>query len=174
MNTQIQNEFKKPVRRQKWAAKLKDDALKTEIACDIVVKGVGAVVRSLYERFPKCQRRGGDPKLDRETDETDIRNVIRNCNPHNRRFNRDKFGDAVREEFFKILDIALVKTMPEIAQTIIWFQETNKLASQINTAENLNLLQRARIHKLYLEFYAKYVNIFKFFPHQPDSEEEEG
>ena len=173
MNTQIQNEFKKPVRRQKWAAKLKNDALKTEIARDIVVKGVSAVVHSLYARFPKCQRRGGDPKLDRETDETDIRNVIRNCNPHNRRFNRDKFGEAVREEFFKMLDIALVKTMPDIAQTINWFQESNKLASQINTAENLNLLQRAQIHKLYLEFYAKHVNIFKFFRHQPDSGEEE-
>ena len=35
MNTQIQNEFKKPMRRQKWATKLKDDALKTEIARDI-------------------------------------------------------------------------------------------------------------------------------------------
>ena len=34
MQIQIQDEFKKPMRRQKWATKLKDDALKTEIARD--------------------------------------------------------------------------------------------------------------------------------------------
>ena len=163
---------KKTVRRQKWATKLNNDDLKTEIACDIAVNGVGAVVNSLYERFPKCQRRGGDPESDRAADETDIRNAIRSCNPHNRRFNREKFGEAVRDEFFKMLDIALVETMPQIAQTINWFQEANQLASQINTVENLNLLQRARIHKLFLEFYAKNLNIFTYFSDQSDSEEE--
>ena len=45
MNTQIQNEFKKPMRRQNWATKLKNDAIKTEIACDIVVDGVAKVVK---------------------------------------------------------------------------------------------------------------------------------
>ena len=163
---------KKTVRRQKWATKLNNDDLKTEIARDIAVNGVGAVVNSIYERFPKCQRRGGVPESDRTADETDIRNTIRNCNPHNRRFNREKFGEAVREEFFKMLDIALVETMPNIVQTINWFQETNKLASEVNAVENLNLLQRARIHKLVLEFYAKHLNIFTYFSNQSDSEEE--
>ena len=163
---------KKTVRRQKWATKLKNDDLKTEIARDIAVNGVGAVVNSIYERFPKCQRRGGDPESDRTADETDIRNAIRNCNPHNRRFNRENFGEAVREECFKMLDIALVETMPNIVQTIKWFQETNELASGVNTVENLNLLQRARIHKLNLEFYAKHLEIFTYFSNQSDSEEE--
>lgn len=168
----MQEKLTKTVRRQKWATKLKDDDLKTEIARDIVVHGVGDVVNSLYERFPKCQRRGGDPKSDKAADETDIRNAIRNCNPQNRRFKREKFGDAVREEFFKMLDIALVQTMPQIAQTINWFQETNQLASQVNTTEKLNLHDRARIHKLFLEFYAKHLDIFTYFPNQPNPEEE--
>ena len=172
MNTQIQNEFKKPMRRQNWATKLKDDALKTEIACDIVVDGVAKVVSSLYERFPKCQRHDSDPKSDRAADETDIRNAIRSCNPRNRRFHGEKFGEVVREEFFKMLDVALVRSMPGIVKTINWFQETNQLASQINGTEQLNLLHRARIHKLFLEFYAKHLNIFTDIPHQPDSEEE--
>lgn len=163
---------KKTVRRQKWATKLNNDDLKTEIARDIVVIGVGAAVNSLYERFPKCQRHEGDPESDRTADETDIRNAIRNCNPHNRRFNREKFGEAVRDEFFKMLDIALVETMPQIAQTINWFQEANQLASQINTSEQLNLLHRARVHKLFLEFYAKHLNIFTYFSNQSDFEEE--
>ncbi len=168
----MQDKLKKTVRRHKWATKLKNDDLKTEIACDIAVNGVGAVVNSLYARFPKCQRHEGDPESDRTADETDIRNAIRNCNPHNRRFNRDKFGEAVREEFSKMLDIALAETMPQIVQTINWFQETNQLASQIKTPEQLNLLHRARVHKLFLEFYAKHLDIFKYFPHQPDSEED--
>ena len=168
----MQEQLKKAVRRHKWATKLKDDALKTEIACDIAVNGVGAVVNSLYARFPKCQRHEGDPESDRAADETDIRNAIRSCNPRNRRFNRDKFGEAVRKEFFKMLDVALVHSMPEIVQTINWFQETNQLASQINATEQLNLLHRARIHKLFLEFYAKHLNIFTDIPHQPDSEED--
>lgn len=172
MEKQIQNEFKKPVRRQKWTTKLKDDALKTEIACDIVVNGVTQVVRELYQRFPKCQRHGSDPKSDIAADETDIRNAIRSCNPHNRRFNREKYGEAVREELSKSLDIALVETMPEIVQTLKWFKEANQLASQINTSEQLNLQHRARIHKLYLEFYAKHLNIFTYFPNHADSEEE--
>ncbi len=172
MNTQIQNEFKKPMRRQNWATKLKDDALKTEVACDIVVDGVAKVVSSLYERFPKCQRHDSDPKSDRAADETDIRNAIRSCNPRNRRFHGEKFGEVVREEFFKMLDVALVRSMPEIVKTINWFQETNQLASQINGTEQLNLLHRARIHKLFLEFYAKHLNIFTDIPHQPYSEEE--
>ena len=172
MNTQIQNEFKKPMRRQNWATKLKNDAIKTEIACDIVVDGVAKVVSSLYERFPKCQRHDSDPKSDRAADETDIRNAIRSCNPRNRRFHGEKFGEVVREEFFKMLDVALVRSMPGIVKTINWFQETNQLASQINGTEQLNLLHRARIHKLFLEFYAKHLNIFTDIPHQPDSEEE--
>ncbi len=168
----MHDKLKKTVRRYKWATKLKDDALKTEIACDIVATGVGAVVNSLYERFPKCQRHEGDPESDRTADETDIRNAIRNCNPHNRRFNREKFGDAIREEFSKMLDIALAQTMPQIVQTINWFQEANQLASQINTSEQLNLLHRARVHKLFLEFYAKNLNIFTYFSNQPDPEED--
>ncbi len=35
MQIQIQDEFKKPMRRQKWSTKLNDDALKTEITRDI-------------------------------------------------------------------------------------------------------------------------------------------
>ena len=35
MQIQIQDEFKKPMRRHKWATKLQDDAFKTEIAHDI-------------------------------------------------------------------------------------------------------------------------------------------
>ena len=172
MNKQIQSELKKPMRRQKWTTKLKDDALKNEIACDIVVNGVSLIVSSLYERFPKCQRHGSDPKSDRAADETDIRNAIRSCNPHNRRFNREKYGEAVREEFYKMMDIELVETMPEIVQTLKWFKEANQLASRVNTTEKLNLQHRARIHKLYLEFYAKHLNIFTYFPNHPDSEEE--
>ena len=172
MEDKMQEQLKKAVRRHKWATKLKDDALKTEIACDIVDNGVSEVVSSLYERFPKCQRHDSDPKSDRAADETDIRNAIRSCNPRNRRFNREKFGEVVREEFFKMLDVALVHSMPEIVQTINWFQETNQLASQINATEQLNLLHRARIHKLFLEFYAKHLNIFTDIPHQPDSEED--
>ena len=168
----MQDQLTKTVRRQKWATKLKKDDLKTEIACDIVVKGVGAVVNSLYKRFPKCQRRGGDPESDRTADETDIRNAIRSCNPHNRRFNREKFGDTVRAEFTKMMDIALVETMPQIVQTISWFKDTNQLASQVNTTEKLNLHDRARIHKLYLEFYAKHLDIFTYFPNQSEPEEE--
>ena len=38
---------KKAVRRPKWTTKLKSNALKTEIARDIVVKGVAEVVHSL-------------------------------------------------------------------------------------------------------------------------------
>lgn len=172
MNTPIKNELKIPVRRQKWTTKLNDESLKTEIACDIVVNGVSQVVRELYQRFPKCQRHGSDPKSDIAADETDIRNAIRSCNPHNRRFNREKYGEAVREELSKSLDIALVETMPEIVQTLKWFKEANQLASQINTSEQLNLQHRARIHKLYLEFYAKHLNIFTYFPNHADSEEE--